>query len=112
MKSMAADIERLLAADVVVIAANAFVTTFEGTKLGKQAQSMQVVKSIRKQFGFRWNDPVDHIVKAVALEIELLYQQARVASSNNTGQLVLLPRGARLLTAPDTLAALREFLQR
>lgn len=110
MKSTAEDIEKLLAADVVVIAAHAFVATFEGTWLGRQAQSMRVVKSVRKQFGFRWNDPNDHIFKAVALEIELLFEHARVASRNNSGQLVLLPRGAQLLKAPDPVAALRELL--
>lgn len=110
MKSTAEDIERLLGADVVVTAAHAFMATFEGTKLGKQVQSVQVVKSIRKQFGFRWNDPADYIVIAVAREIELLYEQARVAYRNSSGQLVLLPRGTRLLTAPDPVAALRELL--
>ena len=110
MKSTAEDVERLLAADVVVVAAHAFVATFVGVKLGKQSQSSWVVKSIRKQFGFRWNDPADYIVNAVALEIELLYEQARVASRNNSGQLVLLPRGARLLQAPDPVAGLRELL--
>lgn len=39
MKSTAEEIERLLAADVFVIAAHAFMATFEGTKLGKQSQS-------------------------------------------------------------------------
>lgn len=110
MKSTADDIEKLLATDVVVIAANAFVATFEGIKLGRQAASGRVHKAVRKQFGFSWNDPNDHISKAVALEIELLFEQARVAYRTHSGPLILLPRGARLLTAPDPAAALRELL--
>ncbi|MEU4394230.1 hypothetical protein [Kribbella sp. NPDC023855] len=110
MKSTPEDVEKLLAADIVVIAAEAFGPTFESTGLGGQAQSMRVVKSIRQQFGFRWNNPAEYAVKAVALEVELLYEQARVASRNNSGQLVLLSRGAQLKGAPDRVAALRELL--
>ena len=62
MKSTAEEIERLLAADVFVIAAHAFMATFEGTKLGKQL-------------------PV------------------------GSGQLVLVPRGARRRQAPDSVTA-------
>ncbi len=49
-------------------------------------------------------------MKSMAADIERLYERARVASSNNTGQLVLLPRGVRLQTAADPIAALRELL--
>jgi hypothetical protein len=110
VKSTAEDVEKLLAADAVEIAAHAFVATFEGTKLGRQAASMRVHKAVRKQFGFSWNDPNDHITKAVALEAELLFEQARVAYRTTSGPLILLPRGIRLLEAPDPVAALREFL--
>jgi hypothetical protein len=109
--SLPAEVERLLDTDVVTLAGHAFVATFTGVKLGRNSASGKVLKSLKKQFGDpRWTDANYQIFEAVALEIQLVFEQARVAARMTTGQLKLLPRGARLLNAPDPVAALRELL--
>ncbi len=111
MRSTPAEIEKLLAADVVTLAAQAFVATFTGVQLGKNSASGKVLKSVRQQFGNpRWTDANYHVFEAVSLEIQLVFEQARVAVRLSSGQLKLLPRGARLLNAADPASALRELL--
>jgi hypothetical protein len=109
--SLPAEVERLLDTDVVTLAAHAFVATFTGVKLGRNSASGKVLKSLKKQFGDpRWTDANYQIFEAVALEIQLVFERARVAARTTSGPLVLLPRGVGLLAAPDPVAALRELL--
>jgi hypothetical protein len=105
-----AEIEKLLASDVVTLAAHAFVATFTGVKLGRQAASGKVLKSLKAQFGNpRWTDANYQIFEAVSVEIQLVFERTRVTARTPSGPL-LLPRGVRLLEAPDPVAALRELL--
>ena len=46
--STPAEVERLLDADVVTLAAHAFVATFTGVKLGRNSASGKVLKSLKK----------------------------------------------------------------
>lgn len=105
------DVEKLLSMDAVELAAHAFVAIFTGVKLGREAASGRVKKWLRQEFGKpRWTEVTDYTFEAVTLEIHLIFEQARVAVRRSNGPLTLLPRGVRLLDAPDPVAALREFL--
>jgi hypothetical protein len=105
------DIETMLDADPVVLGGSIFGAVFAGVKLGHETASGKVRKQLRTRFGNpRWSDPDSQVYDAVALQTILLWERALVASRIHSGPLVLLPRGVRLLAAPDPVAALREFL--
>ncbi|TCO43964.1 hypothetical protein EV646_111156 [Kribbella antiqua] len=105
------DIEAMLDADVVALAATTFVAVFTGVGLGEETASGRVRKHLRATFGNpRWSAPDGRIYDAVALQTILLWERAGVAGRMLSGVLQLLPRGARLLDAPDPIAALRELL--
>ena len=106
-----ADIEEMLDADPVQLAGSIFGAVFAGVATGAETAYGQVRKQLRARFGNpRWSDPDSHVYDAVALQTLLVWQRALVAARAHGGTLVLLPRGTRLLTAPDPVAALREFL--
>lgn len=106
-----ADIELMLDADPVQLAGSIFGSVFEGVRLGRETASGKVRKQLRVRFGNpRWSDPDSEVYDAVALQTILLWERALVASRIHSGPLLLLPRGIRLLSAPDPVAALREFL--
>lgn len=106
-----ADIEAMLDADTIVLAGTIFGAVFEGVGIGKKTASGKVRKQLRARFGNpRWSDPDGHVYDAVAEQTILLWERAVVASRITTGELMLLPRGHRLLGAPDPVAALRELL--
>lgn len=105
------DVEKLLSMDAVELAAHAFVATFTGVKLGREAAAGKVRRWLRQEFGKpRFGEVIDSTFDAVSVEIHLIFEQARVAARRSNGPLILLPRGVRLLDAPDPVAALREFL--
>ncbi|MEV6413479.1 hypothetical protein [Kribbella sp. NPDC051718] len=109
--NLQAEIERMLAADIVVLAAQSFVALFPGLYLGKQLGSGKIRKWLRQEFGKpRWTEGNTYAFDALTSEIELIYERARLASRQPSGQLMLLPRGVQLLAAPDPVAALREYL--
>jgi hypothetical protein len=106
-----AAVEKLLAADVVTLAAHAFVAIFTGVKLGCPAGSGKLRRWLVVEFGKpQRTEDATFTFDAVTDEIKLIFERARVASRQSTGQLMLLPRGVQLLDAPDPVAALREFL--
>jgi hypothetical protein len=104
------DYDKLLSTDAVELAAHSFVAAFTGVKLGQEVASGKVAKWLKQEFGSpRWGES-DTTFSAVMVEIHLIFEQARVAGRQPAGPLILLPRGVRLLEAPDPVAALREFL--
>jgi hypothetical protein len=104
-------LQAMLDADIVTVAAEAFVPTFTGVELARSAMSAKVTKHLRRQFGNpRWNDPNGLVYEAVTLQVVLLWERAGVAGRAHTGYLMLLPRGVALLAAPNPITALREFL--
>lgn len=104
------DFEKLLSTDAVELAARSFVAAFTGVKLGQEIAAGKVRKWLKEEFGSpRWGES-DTILTAVMVEIHLIFEQSRVAARRSSGPLILLPRGLRLLDAPDPVAALREFL--
>ncbi|MEV8374858.1 hypothetical protein AB0P21_19125 [Kribbella sp. NPDC056861] len=106
-----AAVEKLLTADVVTLAAHAFVATFTGVKLGHTVGSGRVRRWLVLEFGKpSWTEEATYAFDAVTDEIKLIFERARVASRQSSGQLMLLPRGVQLLDAPDPVEALREFL--
>ncbi|HWD78520.1 MAG TPA: hypothetical protein VG497_06560 [Kribbella sp.] len=106
-----ADIESMLDADPTAVAATAFGAVFVGVELGKETASGRVRKHLRATYGSpRWSDPDGNVYDAVALQTILLWERAAVAGRAYSGQLVLLPRGVRLLAAPDPITALAELL--
>ncbi|WP_327640130.1 hypothetical protein OHB24_17670 [Kribbella sp. NBC_00482] len=106
-----ADMELMLDTDPVEIGGSVFGAVFAGVKLGGQIASGKVRKELRARFGNpRWSDPDAEVYDAVTLQTILLWERALVAGRTYGGPLLLLPRGTRLLTAPDSVAALREFL--
>lgn len=109
--NLQAEIQRMLATDIVVLAAQSFVALFPGIYLGKHLGSGKVRKWLRQEFGKpRWTEGNTYAFDALTAEIELIYERARVASRDASGQLMLLPRGLQLLAAPDPVAALRELM--
>jgi hypothetical protein len=105
------DIEVMLDADVVALAATTFVAVFTGIELGRDTASGRVHKHLRATFGKpRWNAPDGHVYDAVAFQTILLCERAGVAGRMTNGVLKLLPRGTRLLLAPDPATALHELL--
>lgn len=105
------EIARMLATDVVVLAAHCFVAIFPGVKLGREVASGQVRKWLRQEFGKpRWTDANTYAFNALMLELELIFERARIAARQHHGPLILLPRGLQLLDAKDPVAALRELL--
>jgi hypothetical protein len=106
-----AEIQRMLATDIVVLAAQSFVALFPGVELGRHLGSGKVLKWLRQEFGKpRWTEANTYAFDALTAEIELIYERARVASRESSGQLMVLPRGLQLIAAPDPVAALREYL--
>lgn len=105
------DIEAMLDADPVELGGSIFAAVFAGAALGSETASGKVRKQLRTRFGnLRWTDPGGGEYEAVALQTILLWERALVAGRTSTGTLRLLPRGARLLAAPDPVAGLREYL--
>jgi hypothetical protein len=105
------DVEAMLDADGIALAATTFVAVFNGIGLGGETASGGVRKHLRATFGKpRFNAPDGHVYDAVALQTILLWERAGVAGRLHSGVLQLLPRGSRLLGAPDPVTALRELL--
>lgn len=106
-----APIEQLLAADPIDLAARSFVAIFADIELGQDVARQKVMNWLVQEFGkWRWTPRSNRAYEAVIREIELIYEQARIASRRSNGPLLLLPRGVRLRDAPDPVAALRELL--
>ncbi|NEA31670.1 hypothetical protein [Streptomyces sp. SID13031] len=109
--NLQAEIQRMLATDIVVLAARSFVALFPGVYLGRDLGPGKIRKWLREEFGKpRWTETNTYAFDALTVEIELIYERARVAARKSGGQLILLPRGLQLLAAPDPVAALRELL--
>jgi hypothetical protein len=109
--NLQAEIEKMLAADAVVLAAHCFVAIFPGVRLGEEIASGNIRRWLKQQFGNpRWTEVDTYAYDAVSVELELIYERARVAARRHSGPLVLLPRGVQLLAAPNPVAALRELL--
>jgi hypothetical protein len=105
------DIEAMLDTDGTALAATTFVAVFTGVRLGRETASGGVRKHLRATFGNpRWNAADGHVYDAMALQTILLWERAGVAGRLHSGVLQLLPRGVRLLGAPDPVTALRELL--
>ncbi|TCC20646.1 hypothetical protein [Kribbella sindirgiensis] len=105
------DIGQMLDADPFELAGSIFGAVFAGVAIGDQTAYGRVRKQLRARFGNpRWSDPHSGVYDAVALQTTLVWERALVATRAHSGVLVLLPRGTRLLAAPDPVAALREFL--
>jgi hypothetical protein len=105
------NIEAMLDTDGIALAATTFVAVFTGIELGRDTASGRVHKHLRSTFGKpRWNAPDGHVYDAVALQTILLWERTGVAARCHSGVLKLLPRGFRLLQAPDPVTALRELL--
>jgi hypothetical protein len=106
------DIEAMLDTDGIVLAGTIFGAVFEGIGLGGRTASSKVRKQLRARFGTpRWSDPNGHVYDAVAEQTILLWERATVASRITAGELMLLPRGSQLQSAPDPVGALRELLR-
>ena len=106
-----APVEQLLAADPIDLAGRSFVAIFAHVELGQEVSRQKVMNWLVQEFGkWRWTPRSNRAYEAVIREIELIYEQARVASRRSSGTLVLLPRGVRLGDAPDPVTALRELL--
>jgi hypothetical protein len=106
-----AAVEEMLDTDPVELAGSIFGAVFEGVATGRETASGKVRKQLRTRFGNpRWTDPDSEVYDAVALQTILVWERALVAGRRISGTLILLPRGTRLLTAPDPIGALREFL--
>ncbi|TDD58930.1 hypothetical protein E1263_17255 [Kribbella antibiotica] len=109
---MSGEVERLLAADPVEMAAKSFVAIVTWSQLGDSFTRQQIMKWLTQEFGKpRWNDQLAlKAYNAVIFELELIYEQARIAARRSDGSVTILPRGVRLRDAPDPVTALRELL--
>lgn len=110
-ESSGADVEGLLGEEIVALAASTFVVVFAGVGLGREQARNRVDKELYRRFGKPRGGDAHHAYQAVILQIVLLWERAGVAArAVASGQLVLLPGGARLLNATDAARELRTLL--
>ncbi|MYS85037.1 hypothetical protein [Embleya scabrispora] len=104
-------VEALLGTEIVSLAAGTFVATFADVGLGREQARHRVDKELHRRFGKPRGSDAHSAYRAVVMEIVLIWEQARIVSRANSGVLILLPAGARLLGATDVAAELRTLLR-
>ena len=101
----------MLGAEILPLAASAFVVTFAGVGLGREIARNRLDKEIHRRFGKPRRGDDYYAYRAVILQIVLIWEQARGAARAYSGGLILLPDGARLLNAADPADELRALLR-
>jgi hypothetical protein len=104
--------EALLREDTVPLAASTFVEVFSSVGLGREQARHEVDKELRRRFGKPHSSDDHYAYEAVALQLVLVWEQARIAARAHAGALVLLPDGVRLLAASNAVDKLRALLPR
>ncbi|MDX3230860.1 hypothetical protein [Streptomyces sp. ME19-01-6] len=108
---METDVEALLGEEIVALAASTFTVVFTGVGLGREQARNRVDKELYRRYGKPRGSDAHHAYQAVILQIVLVWERAGVAArAVASGQLVLLPNGARLLDATDAARELRALL--
>jgi hypothetical protein len=111
VESSGAGVEALLDEDIVALAASTFTVVFAGVGLGREQARNRVDKELYGRFGKPRGSDTHHAYQAVILQIVLVWERAGIAArAVASGQLVLLPDGARLLKTTDAARELRNLL--
>ncbi|WP_331766193.1 hypothetical protein [Embleya sp. NBC_00896] len=110
-ESSGTGVEALLREEIIALAAGTFVVVFSGVGLGRGQARNRVDKEFYRRFGKPARGDAYHAYQAVIMQIVLIWEQARVAARANSGPLVLLPDGVRLLDATDPASELRALLR-
>lgn len=111
-ESSGTGVEALLREDIIPLAASTFVTVFTGVGLGRDQARNRVDKELARRFGKPRGSDDYYAFQAVVHQMVLVWEQARIATRIPSGVLMLLPDGARLLTAANPVDELRAMLPR